>query len=191
MKNWKERGHAEDHYTGGSKLVDEAVAQVEKYRKIVKLPTNHNFVSHEVGHDVEYEVGHGISHRVGHGVTGQPYHVLSNTCLRRRLLCLNSKVAATQSAPQGVGIELPGQLISFLIFLTMNSISNTKRSKGECEREKDLSGWDSNSVGRSCAFVKVDTTAVKRFLGSPESGNQKKLSHLNMETSRVSIRTGL
>ena len=90
-----------------------------------------------------------------------------------------------------VGIELPGQLISFLIFLTLNSKSNTKRSKGECEREKDLSGWDSNSVGRSCAFVKVDTTAVKRFLGSPESGNQKKLSHLNMETSRVSIRTGL
>ena len=152
---------------------------------------NHNFISHEVGHDVEYEVGHGISHRVGHGVTGQPYHVLSNTCLRRRLLCLNSKVAATQSAPQGVGIELPGQLISFLIFLTLNSKSKTKRSKGECEREKDLSGWDSNSVGRSCAFVKVDTTAVKRFLGSPESGNQKKLSHLNMETSRVSIRTGL
>ena len=171
--------------------MDEAAAQVEKHRKISKLSTNHNFVSHEVGHDVEYEVGHGISHRVGHGVTGQPYHVLSNTCLRRRLLCLNSKVAATQSAPQGVGIELPGQLISFLIFLTLNSKSNTKRSKGECEREKDLSGWDSNSVGRSCAFVKVDTTAVKRFLGSPESGNQKKLSHLNMETSRVSIRTGL
>ena len=107
-------------------------------------------------------------------------------------MCPNSKVAATQSAPQGVGIELPGQLISFLRFLTLNSKLNTKRLKGECEREKDLSGWDSNSVGRSCAFVKVDTTAVKRFwLGSPESGNQKKLSHLNMETSRVSIRTGL
>ena len=141
--------------------------------------------------EVSLGVGHEVGHRDGHGVLGQSYHVLSNICLRRRLLCPNSKVAATQSAPQGVGIELPGQLISFLIFLTLNSKSNTKRSKGECEREKDLSGWDSNSVGRSCAFVKVDTTAVKRFLGSPESGNQKKLSHLNMETSRVSIRTGL
>ena len=29
---------------------------------------NHNFISHEVGHDVEYEVGHGISHEVGLGV---------------------------------------------------------------------------------------------------------------------------
>ena len=68
MKNWKERGHAEDHYTGGSKLVDEAAAQVEKHCKIAKLPPNHNFVSHEVGHVVEYEVGHGISHVVSHEI---------------------------------------------------------------------------------------------------------------------------
>ena len=121
MKNWKELGHAEDHYKGGSKLVDEAAAQVENIARLRNCPTSQFYQScHEVGHDVEYEVGHGISHRVGHGVTGQPYHVLSNTCLRRRLLCLNSKVAATQSAPQGVGIELPGQLISFLRFLTLN-----------------------------------------------------------------------
>ena len=78
MKNWKERGHAEDHYTGGSKLVDEAAAQVEKHCKIAKLPPNHNFVSHEVGHVVEYEVGHGISHVVSHEIHHGVGHRVSN-----------------------------------------------------------------------------------------------------------------
>ena len=44
VKNWVERGIAEDHYRGGSKLVDEAAAQVVLKLEPAQIEWNLNLI---------------------------------------------------------------------------------------------------------------------------------------------------